>query len=164
MRPFIEALCPGSTNMPREYLPIATDRRVREASRNRCGYCLSPQHLVMGRLEIEHIIPISRGGNSSEENLWLSCSICNRHKSDRTSGTDPESRDVVVPLFNPRKQIWSEHFRWSADGLKVIGISSTGRATVDVLLLDGDPEAILVRCYWVAAGWHPPRDETTSGS
>jgi hypothetical protein len=43
--------------MARIYIPVEIDRRVRNAARNRCGYCLSPQHLVMARLEIEYIIP-----------------------------------------------------------------------------------------------------------
>jgi AhpD family alkylhydroperoxidase len=45
--------------MARNYIPVEVERRVRAAARNRCGYCLSPQHLVMARLEIEHIIPDS---------------------------------------------------------------------------------------------------------
>lgn len=40
-----------------ERIPADVERRVRAAARNRCGYCLSPQHLVMARLEIEHIYP-----------------------------------------------------------------------------------------------------------
>jgi hypothetical protein len=40
------------------------------AARNRCGYCLSPQHLVMARLEIENIIPLAQKGSSDESNLW----------------------------------------------------------------------------------------------
>lgn len=141
--------------MPREYVPAEVDRRVREAARHRCGYCLSPQRLVMARLEIEHIVPVARGGPSDESNLWLSCPLCNRAKSDRTSGIDPET-GAEQPLFNPRQQRWSEHFRWSADGLRVVGLTSTGRATVAALRLDSDPDAVTVRGYWVMAGWHPP--------
>ena len=63
--------------MPHEHLPIDVARRVREAAGNRCGYCLSPQHLVLARLEIEHIVPRSRGGSHDESNLWLSCPLCN---------------------------------------------------------------------------------------
>jgi hypothetical protein len=46
--------------MARTYIPVEVERRVRAAARNRCGYCLSPQRLVMARLEIEHIIPIAK--------------------------------------------------------------------------------------------------------
>ena len=51
------------------YIPTEVERRVRLAAKNRCGYCLSPQHLVMARLEIEHIIPVSKQGSSDELNL-----------------------------------------------------------------------------------------------
>ena len=143
--------------MPREYIPAALDQRIRDAARNRCGYCLSPQHLVMARLEIEHIIPISRGGTSDESNLWLSCPLCNAAKSNRTTAVDPETKTEVA-LFHPRVDSWSEHFRWSDEGIRIIGLTPTGRATVAALHLDSDPDALLVRSYWIQAGWHPPND------
>ncbi len=143
--------------MPREYIPVAIDRQVREVARHCCGYCLSPQRLVMARLEIEHVIPVAKGGPSDESNLWLSCPLCNGAESDRTSATDPET-GLDVPLFHPRTQVWSEHFRWSDDGLRILGKTSSGRATVSALHLDSDPDALLVRSYWVQAGWHPPTD------
>jgi hypothetical protein len=34
-------------------VPAVVRQRVREAAGERCGYCLSPQHLVMGKLEGE---------------------------------------------------------------------------------------------------------------
>jgi len=143
--------------MPRERISAELERRVRTDAGERCGYCLSPQLLVMARLEIEHIIPIAKGGSSAESNLWLSCPLCNRFKADRTSARDPDS-GTAVPLFNHRTQRWSEHFRWSEDGLRVIGLSPTGRATVAVLHMADDPDALLVRAHWVLAGWHPPTD------
>lgn len=50
-------------------IPAAVQQRVREAARHRCGYCLSPQQYVMGKLEIEHIISRARGGSNDESNL-----------------------------------------------------------------------------------------------
>ena len=141
--------------MARDHIPPDVDRRVREAARHRCGYCLSPQHLVMARLEIDHITPRSRGGTSDELNLWLSCPLCNRFKADRATATDPES-GREEPLFNPRLDRWADHFRWSVDGLRIIGLTPTGRATVALLHLADDADAILVRSYWITAGWHPP--------
>ena len=144
--------------MPREYIPAAVDRRVREEARHRCGYCLSPQHLVMARLEIEHIVPVSQGGTSDEENLWLSCPLCNKAKGDQTDWTDPTT-GRSVRLFHPRRDRWHEHFAWSSDGLRIVGMTAIGRATVARLHLDSDADAIVVRSYWVQAGWHPPTDE-----
>jgi hypothetical protein len=111
----------------------------------------------MARLEIEHIIPISKDGSNEETNLWLACPLCNRYKSDKTTGIDPETGEMAG-LFNPRNQVWSEHFQWTEDGLRIIGKTPTGRATVSVLHLSDDPDAIEVRSYWVMAGWHPPQD------
>jgi hypothetical protein len=142
--------------MTRSHLPVELDQKVRLAAKNRCGYCLSPQHLVMGRLHIEHIQPIGKGGNSEENNLWLACSICNGHKADKTHTIDPKTGESV-PLFNPRYQKWFEHFRWSEDGIRIVGLTATGRATVIALHLSDDPDALTVRSYWVLAGWHPPQ-------
>ena len=109
----------------------------------------------MARLEIEHLIPRAKGGTSDESNLWLSCPLCNRHKGDRTEAEDPAT-GATLPLFNPRTQRWSEHFRWTADGLRIVGLTPVGRATVAALHLDDDPDAVVVRSFWVLAGWHPP--------
>jgi len=111
----------------------------------------------MARLEIEHIIPIAKGGASHVENLWLACPLCNRRKADMTDAIDPVDGERW-PLFNPRRQQWGKHFRWSRDGLRIRGRTPLGRATVAALTLDRDADAIEVRSYWVLAGWHPPED------
>jgi 5-methylcytosine-specific restriction endonuclease McrA len=84
--------------MIRRAIPADVERRVRESARYRCGYCRSPQHLVMARLHIDHIIPLARGGTDDEANLWLACPICNGHKSDKISAIDPVTR-TIVPLL-----------------------------------------------------------------
>lgn len=140
----------------RHTIPTDVDRRVREAAGHRCGYCLSPQHLVLTRLEIEHINPVAKGGSNDEANLWLACPVCNKHKSDKTEAIDPVTGQQVL-LFNPRMQSWWEHFEWSDDGLRVVGRTPTGRATVAALHLSDDPNALMVRSYWIEAGWHPPQ-------
>jgi hypothetical protein len=136
-------------------IPEVTRRRVREAAGDACGYCLSPQRLVMSRLEIEHIIPRARGGSDEEANLWLSCGLCNRYKGAQVEAADPLTGETV-PLYNPRTNIWYEHFGWSTDGVKVVGLTPAGRATVVALNLNNEL-AVEVRQNWVLAGWHPPR-------
>lgn len=111
----------------------------------------------MARLEVEHIVPLARGGTDDEENLWLACPICNGHKSDKTEAADPVTGATVL-LFNPRMQSWWEHFAWTSDGLQITGRTPVGRATVIALHLADDPDAITVRSFWVLAGWHPPAE------
>ncbi len=143
--------------MSRTHISIGLDREIRERAKNRCAYCLSPQHLVMGKLQIEHIKPIAKGGDDDKDNLTLACSICNGHKSDKFEAVDPISGDII-PLFNPNTQDWFEHFYWSDDGLRIGGLTPVGRATVQALHLDRDEDAIEVRKYWVAVNWHPPKE------
>jgi hypothetical protein len=137
-------------------VPASLRQRIREVARNCCGYCLSSQQYMMSKLEIEHIIPRAQGGSNEESNLWLSCSLCNRYKGAQIVGVDPFD-SAHVKLFNPRTQIWSEHFRWSPDGTHILGVTPTGRATVEALRLNNQL-AVEVRSNWVLAGWHPPEE------
>jgi 5-methylcytosine-specific restriction endonuclease McrA len=87
----------------------ALRRKIRGEAEQRCGYCLSRQDLVLGVLEIEHIVPLARGGTNEETNLWLSCSLCNRYKATQIDAIDPLT-SATVSLFNPRKDEWHGHF------------------------------------------------------
>jgi 5-methylcytosine-specific restriction endonuclease McrA len=46
-----------------DHIPEEVRQRIGKQAGDRCGYCLSPQHLVLGQLEIEHLLPRSRGGS-----------------------------------------------------------------------------------------------------
>ena len=61
-----------------------------------------------------------------------------------------------MTIFNPRTQIWNEHFQWREDGLHIDGLISCGRATVEALKLNNSI-ALTVRANWIKAGWHPPK-------
>jgi len=107
-------------------------------------------------LHIEHIIPLAAGGTSNEDNLWLACSVCNNYKSVQTHAFDAQT-DTQISLFNPRTQLWMDHFAWSNDGIEIIGLTSVGRVTVQALKLN-QPFMLRVRRRWVRVGWHPPKD------
>lgn len=135
-------------------LSEAIREKVRQRAGNRCEYCLSHQDYVMGKLQIDHVKPIAKGGADSEENLCLACELCNQYKWTQTEEVDPQSRETV-PLFNPRQQTWCDHFAWSLDGAEIIGLTAYGRATIIALKLN-NRLAVTVRRNWVQAGWHPP--------
>lgn len=136
------------------YLSDSVRQRVRRRAGNRCEYCLCHQHYVLGRLQIDHVIPVVRGGSNSEDNLCLACELCNQYKWTKTAGQDPETLEVV-PLFNPREQSWPEHFAWSSEATEIMGRTACGRATVIELGLN-NLLAVTVRRNWIRAGWHPP--------
>ncbi|CAN5358652.1 HNH endonuclease signature motif containing protein [soil metagenome] len=128
--------------------------KIRRHSKNRCGYCLLPRSLNPGLLEIEHLLPTAEGGTDDEENLWLACRLCNGYKGVQTKYVDPKT-DKHILLFNPRKDNWSEHFKWSRE--KIVGKTPCGRATVKALKLNN--EIILpVKKKWIIAGWFSPKD------
>lgn len=87
----------------------ALHQHIAEQARYRCGYCLT-QEVVSGvPLTMEHIVPKVKGGQTVEENLWLSCRLCNEAKGILIEAVDPDS-GAAVPLFNPRTQVWVDHF------------------------------------------------------
>jgi hypothetical protein len=141
-------------------VPIGVSERLREqvsqADHNRCTYCQTSEANCGIPLTIDHIQPISKDGATSFENLCLACRACNEFKAALTEVTDPLTGETV-PIFNPRTQSWSEHFRWSADATRIELLTTNGRATIITLRMNR--EAILVtRARWVWAGWHPPVD------
>ena len=140
--------------MNRPTITAGLRRQVAADASHRCGYCLSDETLTGAPLSIDHIMPLAAGGPTVRENLWLACRACNEFKRDRFVAVDPETGSLC-PLFNPRTQFWFEHFIWSEDGVIVVGLTPTGRATVLALQLN---RSILVhaRRRWVLAGWHPP--------
>lgn len=86
-------------------------------------------------------------------NLCLACRTCNGHKWQVAKARDPVS-NRLVNLFHPRRQEWSKHFQWDTDGTRIIGLTSTGRATVEALRMNNDL-IVNLRSLWGALGMHP---------
>jgi hypothetical protein len=72
----------------------------------------------------------------------------------KQEGIDPTSSENV-PLYHPRQDIWLEQFIWSEDGLEIVGITPTGRATIDALNLNRSGVKNIRRLL-VVADLHPP--------
>ena len=51
------------------------------------------------------------------------------------SSIDPLEH-IIVPLFNPRTQIWAKHFE--IEGARITGLTPIGRATIELLRLNGE--------------------------
>ncbi len=138
------------------YIPSELRERIARQALYRCGYCLTQEAVVGTAMEVEHIFPFSLGGPTVEDNLWLACSFCNLHKGTRTFAEDPTSGQVSL-LFNPRFQVWEDHFAWEDRGTRIAGRTPVGRASIRTLKLNR-PLLVEARQLWVAAGWHPPVD------
>ncbi len=136
------------------YISAKVRKRVRQRARNRCEYCLSQQDLVNSPFQIDHFIPIAHGGSDDEDNLCLACEMCNQFKWARIDAVDPQTGHRTS-LYNPRQDMWSDHFIWSADGTEIVGLTEIGRATVNALKMNNNL-AVTVRKNWCNVGWHPP--------
>ncbi len=128
---------------------------VTERARGCCEYCRSQARFATQTFSVEHVLPRNRGGATVSGNLALSCQGCNNHKYNKTVGVDPVS-GASVALFHPRSGRWDAHFAWSHDAARVIGLTPTGRATVEALRLNREGVVNLRRVLY-AAGEHPPK-------
>ncbi|MEZ4295962.1 MAG: HNH endonuclease signature motif containing protein [Polyangiaceae bacterium] len=142
--------------MSRSHIPRALREQVSADAGRRCGYCLTAAAIIGAPLEIDHLIPEALGGLTVRENLWLACSLCNDHKGARIAAVDPQTGETVR-LFDPRRQVWREHFSWSEAGDIIVGKTPAGRATIAAVRLNR-AELVEARRGWVIAGWHPPQD------
>jgi hypothetical protein len=140
--------------MPDERVTTAQKRTVTERARGCCEYCQSQARFSTQSFAAEHIISRYAGGETTLDNLALSCMGCNSHKHTKTHAIDPETGQDV-PLFHPRRQNWSDHFAWSEDFTLVIGQTPIGRATIETLHLNRS-ELINLRRVLYAVGEHPP--------
>lgn len=58
-------------------------RRKLSIQRGRCFYC---HHLLGGQFQVDHYIPLSRGGSNWPDNIVIACTECNLTKGDRMPG------------------------------------------------------------------------------
>ena len=138
------------------YLSDELRAHIDEADRRRCCYCLTAEINSGIRLTYDHILPVSKGGFTSFENVCLACSACNEFKAGATEAVDPVTGEGVR-LFNPRTQRWSDHFSWSADTTRIESTTPVGRATIIALRMN-QPIIVAARGRWSRVGWHPPTD------
>lgn len=134
--------------MSRTHIPAELRRSVRLRARECCEYCLIPESMTLATHEIDHVIAEKHGGPTDAGNLALACALCNGFKGSDLASIDAES-GAIVPLFNPRRDRWTEHFRLEAG--RIEPLTASGRATVRLLQLN-HPDRIEERLLLVAAG------------
>ncbi len=112
-------------------IDAATRQQVRERANGICEYC----HIAESAVEflpfhVSTHIAQQHKLDDSIDNLALACDRCNAYKGPNLSSIDPKT-GAIVTLFHPRQDAWSDHFELN-EGV-VIGITPTGRATVNYL-------------------------------
>lgn len=97
--------------------------------------------------------PPAHGGGATLATLALGCQGCNNHTYAKGEALDAVSGEIV-PLYNPCHHQWEEHFTWSDGFTLIVGLTPSGRARVDLLLLNRQGVVNLRRLLY-PHGEHP---------
>jgi HNH endonuclease len=132
------------------YIPENMRKIVRNRALRCCEYCLVDEDTVFLSHEIDHIISLKHGGLNTIKNLALACALCNRYK-----GTDVGSifQGQFLRFFNPRIDIWTEHFR--LDGAFIQPLTPMGEITAKILGLN-NVDRIIERQIYIESKMYPP--------
>mgnify|MGYP001614124345 CR=1 FL=1 len=141
--------------MPEGKITEEQKRAVAERAKECCEYCRCQARFSPDSFSVEHITPRSRGGTSELSNLALSCQGCNNRKYTSAEAIDPVTGETV-PLYHPRQQPWTDHFTWNQDYTLILGLTPTGRATIEKLQLNR-AGIINLRRVLRTFGEHPPQ-------
>ena len=132
-------------------IPAHLQRIVLRRSNGRCEYCQLAQTGQEATFHIDHVTPVAAGGQTVADNLALACVSCSLRKGARQFAVDPQT-NATVALFNPRRDVWAEHFAWN--GARLSALTPTGRATIDALALNR-PLILSIRAEETFFGRHP---------
>jgi 5-methylcytosine-specific restriction endonuclease McrA len=140
--------------MNRPHIPNALRQAVVERANGRCEYCLIHEDDRPEVHQVDHVIALKHGGQTIIQNLALACAVCNNNKGSDLATIDLTTEELI-PLFNPRKQNWSDHFGFSA--AQIVGVTAIGHATIRLLRMN-DPDRVLLRKDLKEAGLYPPSE------
>lgn len=128
----------------RQYIALRADYR--------CEYCKKPEIISNFSFHIEHIIGRQHGGSDRIDNLAYSCSYCNWKKGPNI-GTVLTEAGPIIQLFNPRVNLWSDHFLVYANGL-IVAKTEIGEGTLRLLEFNAS-ERIMERQELIDLGFYP---------
>lgn len=118
----------------------------------RCEYCLMPQSASLRKHEPDHIVPFQHDGKTVADNLALACWRCNRNKGPNIGSFDPQT-GALVQFFNPRRQMWEEHF--DLIGGFIRPLTPEARVTVKILRINSE-DRLAERDALIEAGLFEP--------
>ncbi|MEH2210636.1 HNH endonuclease [Nostoc sp.] len=132
-------------------ISVELRRLVTQRTSGRCEYCRIHQNFSIYTHEVDHIIAVKHGGETTAENLALSCLSCNRHKGSDFATIDQFTQEIV-PLFNPRRLVWDEHFY--LENARIEGKTQIGQGTARLLQFNV-PNRVLSRQVLISQGQYP---------
>lgn len=129
----------------------ALRRLVQTRAHGRCEYCLIHEDDTHFPHQPDHIIAQKHRGPTCDDNLAWACYLCNLLKGSDLASVDIETGHIER-LFNPRIDLWIEHFRLEAG--RIVPLTPIGRVT-EYLLQFNQPQSVQERRWLMEAGRYP---------
>ncbi len=126
-------------------------KKVAQRANFRCEYCLIPERFLATVFHIDHIRSIKHNGKTQLSNLAFACPHCNQFKGSDIATFINEEDESITRLFNPRKDIWQEHFEIYQG--KIIGVTVIGTGTTKLLAFN-QVERIILRQALTEIGFY----------
>ncbi len=120
---------PGATSPMSSYVSTAVRRQVARRAKFLCEYCLIQEDDTFYGCHVDHVISEKHGGSSDLENLAYACALCNQAKGSDLGSLAKESNELTR-FFNPRTDLWSEHFQLA--GSIIVAQTSIGEVTARI--------------------------------
>ena len=115
------------------------DRSIRklvsDRAQNCCEYCLITESLTLVSHQVDHVVAEKHGGKTIEENLALSCSLCNQAKGGDIPPIDAETGEVIR-LYHPRQDQWQENFQIEESSGVIYPLTAIWQVTIQLLKIN----------------------------
>ncbi len=123
------------------YIQVKLRNEVAQRASYSCEYCLLDEVKTGLFCEVDHVIGVKHGGPTEINNLAYACFNCNRNKGSDLASIDWDTEEIVR-FYNPRSDIWAEHFRF--DRYAILPTTQIGKVTQTILRFN-DPKRLMER-------------------
>ncbi|CCH92586.1 HNH endonuclease [Microcystis aeruginosa PCC 9432] len=140
------------TKMARPYISLELRKLVAERADFLCEYCLISASDRVSGCQVDHIISFKHGGATSADNLCYACIFCNLQKGTDLGSINWETGELVR-FFNPRRDLWKEHFQLKEAFIQPI--TDIGNVTARILDFN-NKERLQERQLLIEIAKYPP--------
>jgi hypothetical protein len=135
------------------YVSADLRRLVVARAESLCEYCLVHADDAFFGCEVDHVVSEKHGGLTTADNLAFACLPCNRRKGSDI-GSVAEGTGALTRFYNPRTDVWLEHFSYDEDGSVIRPLSEIGEVTARIFGFN-QPEQVLERESLRTGGRYP---------
>ncbi len=133
-------------------IPDSHRQKVAKRAGFRCEYCLLSESVSFYVFHIDHIKSLKHRGTNGLNNLAWCCPDCNFFKGADLGTFLEDDDEHLVRFYNPRKDIWSDHF--AIEKGAIVAKTPIGKATARILKFN-HPDRLIFRRQLFELGQYP---------